>query len=79
MTQITIDNKFINILNICFKFKVFEYFINLNDNLLNLKICNKCTNLIMNDLFVIHGTHKWSNIKNIDTNKRKLIHNIMHL
>ncbi len=41
-------------------------------------MCNKCINLMMNDLFIIHGTHKWSNINNIDTNKRNLIHNILY-
>ncbi len=82
--MIDILNKFTNILNICVKFKIFEFFLELNSPLLNLKICNKQINLIMDDLFMIHGTHKWSiwtnetNIKNIDVNKRKLIHNIIY-
>ncbi len=78
------SNKFTNILNVCVKFKIFEYFLELNGTLLNLKICCKQINLIMNDLFVIRATHKWSTligkskIKKLDLSRQKLINKLIY-
>ncbi len=57
------DNKFIQILNLCFKYKVFEFFItstefsNKCQTLCNLYICNKNINFLLNNLFINYGLH----------------------
>ena len=89
------EQKFIEVFDTCFKFKVFELFVNPNliktigthssnlkeykeqiRNIHNLKSSNKHINKIL-DIFILNnGIYLWSNVKNMNPNKRKLVKNI---